>query len=804
MRSGTGGKGLRSRWLQLRRFALAVVVLAAAIFLFPDQTEVSHFEGFHEGGIAPETIVAPFEFDVPKSDAQLAAERKRALEDVPAYFQRSEPVKARVLARFDDYRARADAIATESRSDTLTALIHLGEAGVDLPDRSRRALLDDERRAEVMRVARSFIDDVLRAGYADEVAAQKVRTSMRHMLWSEGRYSLVNLRGEIYNDSRIARDAQALARLEFRDDDLAGAAFRALVTAFLEPNLVYDRVTTERAEATEIASVSPVARRVLPNENIVEGGHRITPDVVQMLGALQAELESRRGMDARWKSGIAVAGRVLLSAAILVFCIVYIRLHRPRVYADTGKLMLLAITALVVFGSAAVVLNAIQLPWLLIPVAAGSMVVSLLIDAQLGVFFTLVSVVMLALNAGLGLDFVAGSLVGGFTGVYAVQRVRHRSEVFRALLLVSMAYVFTVSALAMMRGDLGLDMVTDSGWALVNAALSTVIAITLMPILEVVCGVTTDLRLLELSDLNRPLLKRLMLEAPGTYHHSMVMGTLVEAGCEQVGANSLLGRVMCYYHDIGKVQKPEYFIENIAMNPRARNPHDRLTPSMSCLILESHVREGVQLAKEHKLPEVLIDAIREHHGTSEMAFFYQKAKAADPNVDRDDFRYPGPRPRSKETATVMLADGVEAASRVLTDPKPSRIRGLVTRIIESRVEAGELEECGLTLADLARIREAFVLVLTGMFHGRVRYPTDSDGGTSPPEVETLDRDAISPDAALANAEPVDVRSGSDVDTLAARPPRTSDLEVVGGDGDGADARRSATRTRGAARGRLGR
>jgi putative nucleotidyltransferase with HDIG domain len=214
----------------------------------------------------------------------------------------------------------------------------------------------------------------------------------------------------------------------------------------------------------------------------------------------------------------------------------------------------------------------------------------------------------------------------------------------------------------------------------------------------------------------------------------MVMGTLAEAACEAVGANSLRGRVQCYYHDIGKLNKPEYFIENIALNPKARNPHDRLTPSMSCLILESHVREGVTLARDHKLPEVLIDGIREHHGTSLMTFFYDKAQSVDPTVDEEDFRYPGPKPRSKETAVVMLADGVEAASRVLSDPRPSRIRQLVRRIIEDRVDAGELEACGLTLADLAKIREAFVLVLTGMFHGRIRYPADVDAATEPVEV----------------------------------------------------------------------
>jgi hypothetical protein len=296
--------------------------------------------------------------------------------------------------------------------------------------------------------------------------------------------------------------------------------------------------------------------------------------------------------------------------------------------------------------------------------------------------------------------------------------------------------MFSVSAVGVMKPELDFSIVTNAGWGVLNAAISTALAFFMIPVLEVTCGVTTDWTVLELSDLNRPLLKRLMLEAPGTYHHSMVMGTLADAACDAVGANSLLCRVQCYYHDIGKINKPEYFIENIALNPRGTNPHDRLTPSMSCLILESHIRDGVELSRQHKLPDILIDAIREHHGTSEMSYFYEKAKKEGLSVDREDFRYPGPRPQTKETAIVMLADAVEASSRVLTDPHPSRLRGLVRKVIDARVADGELEECGLTLADLAKVREAFVLVLTGMFHTRIRYPKGADA--SVPSTEESD------------------------------------------------------------------
>jgi len=265
-------------------------------------------------------------------------------------------------------------------------------------------------------------------------------------------------------------------------------------------------------------------------------------------------------------------------------------------------------------------------------------------------------------------------------------------------------------------------LLADAGWGALNAFVAVALAFLLLPPVEMLLGLTSDITLLELSDLNRPLLKRLQLEAPGTYHHSMIVGSLAEAGAEAIGANSLLARVMAYYHDVGKLSKPEYFAENEPASSRSR--HDRLSPSMSTLVVKSHIMEGSEIARKHRLPRAVQAAIPEHHGTMVMAFFYHKALEADPTARREDFSYPGPKPRSKETAILMLADGVEGASRALAEPTPSRIRGLVSRIIDERVQQGQLDECGLTLQELARIREAFFPVLTAIFHVRAPYPED--------------------------------------------------------------------------------
>jgi putative nucleotidyltransferase with HDIG domain len=264
-------------------------------------------------------------------------------------------------------------------------------------------------------------------------------------------------------------------------------------------------------------------------------------------------------------------------------------------------------------------------------------------------------------------------------------------------------------------------MLNDSLWGLLSALFATAVAFGLLPLVEQVFRLTSDITLLELSDLNRPLLRRMQLEAPGTYHHSMVVGSLAEAAAETIGANSLLSRVQAYYHDIGKLAKPEYYAENEPASSRSR--HEKLTPSMSALVVKSHISEGLDLAQKQRLPRAVRSAIPEHHGTMVMAFFFHKALETDAGSRREDYSYPGPKPRSKETAILMLADGVEGASRALAEPTPSRIRGLVQRIIEERVRDGQLDECNLTIAELARIRESFIPVLTAIFHVRAPYPS---------------------------------------------------------------------------------
>ena len=356
-----------------------------------------------------------------------------------------------------------------------------------------------------------------------------------------------------------------------------------------------------------------------------------------------------------------------------------------------------------------------------IPIAAGAMFVTLLFDFHTAITFSF----LISLLTGFWLNdplFPVYTFVGSLTAAFSVIRCKKRSALLRGGLYVIIANVLLALILLLAKGDL---FTTSAGNAVLFAVFSgaTVSAIVsmLLPLLEYVFKVTTDISLLELLDLNQPLMKTLMITAPGTYHHSVIVGNLVESAAEAVGVNPLLARVSSYYHDIGKIKMPDYFVENQTMSP---NKHDKLTPHMSSMIITNHVKEGVDLARQYKLPQSIIDIIGQHHGNSVITYFYQKAREIEQEkeISADDYKYPGPRPQTRVAALVMMADAVEASSRVLTDPTPARILALVDKIINHIYLDGQLDECELTLKDISEIKKRFSYILTGIFHKRIDYP----------------------------------------------------------------------------------
>jgi putative nucleotidyltransferase with HDIG domain len=313
-------------------------------------------------------------------------------------------------------------------------------------------------------------------------------------------------------------------------------------------------------------------------------------------------------------------------------------------------------------------------------------------------------------------------LVSGLVGIYSLRNLRSRFQIITAGIKVGISASAVIAALGMANNIKFQGYCLDCAWGLANGILSSFLVMGLLPLFEYLFKTSTNITLLELSDMSHPLLKELALKAPGTYLHSHLVGNLAEAACESIGANALLARIGSYYHDIGKIEKAEYFSEN---ETSVRSKHERLKPSMSSLVIGNHVKEGVDLAQRYHLNRQVIDIIQQHHGTSLMYFFYKRAleeMAADGPLKEQDYRYLGPKPQTKEAAVVLLADSVEASSRTLSDPTPGKIRNMVQRIINNKFIDNQLDECDLTLRDLYKISEAFVRVLIAAFHVRTEYP----------------------------------------------------------------------------------
>jgi len=370
------------------------------------------------------------------------------------------------------------------------------------------------------------------------------------------------------------------------------------------------------------------------------------------------------------------------------------------------------------------IINHWELSSYLYPVAFLAVVVTILFDAVVGILSCIILALLLGIMHRFNFTLTFMTFIVGTVAALSSRKVRHRTQFFQIMLYISISTALFILLIENIKVTPQSEILTEMVFGLVNGFVVILLTIGLIPFFEFLFGITTDITLLELSDLNNPLLKRLALEAPGTYQHSIIVGNISEEAAKAVGANSLLTRVGAYFHDIGKLEIPEYFVENqISVKSR----HDALTPSMSSIILSSHVKKGRILGEMADIPDDVLNFIEEHHGTMVQSYFYDKAlKQGESEESIDKFRYPGPKPQTRETGIAMLADAVEAASRTLDKPTPSRIDTLIQRIINDRFQSGELDECPLTLRDLAKIKKAFAKVLMASFHHRVKYPQQKD------------------------------------------------------------------------------
>jgi hypothetical protein len=532
-------------------------------------------------------------------------------------------------------------------------------------------------------------------------------------------------------EEKLQKSIQTNPRL----DTLQGKAVLEMTFKLLTPNLTINKNETEIRKREATANIKPLFYQIQKGKILFKEGERVTADHIPLLEEMERYQEPSTWI------------QILSGLFLMVIVIVGILLWDFKRHLSKQRSILksnLPLLAILIAGTLIMaqlshfflITLADRFPFIdastisfALPVAAGALLVSLLFDIHIALLASFI----LSLFMGIWVPeenlFILYTFVGSLVAAFSVMKCSRRSALIRGGFFVGIANVFMAFAINLYHGDLlTLSCLFELLFGFTGGFLVTLVVSALLPLIESLFKVTTDIKLLELLDPNQPLLRDLFLTARGTYYHSMMVSHLAESAAESIDENPLLARVSCYYHDIGKMLKPEYYIENQLAGP---NRHDHLSPNMSSLIIAAHVKEGIELAKSHKLPEVIIDIIPQHHGTRLMKYFFEKAKQDHdpglPPIKEEDFRYPGPKPQTKIAGIIMLADGVEASSRVLKEPSPARIENHVEKTVTTIFIDNQLDECNLTMSDLRKIKECFTRVLTGVFHRRIEYP-----GTGPP------------------------------------------------------------------------
>jgi len=674
------------------------------------------------GAVAEHEVITPFTFPVNKTDQELAREAEELASTVkPIYEFQQRAFDSATIAMHAFFAAMQNA-ADQGGPQAVMRVAK--EQGVVLSPGEAAYLAKGGKRRGLERALTDLFDRTLGLGV----------TPPGVLLVEQAPDLIIRRRS---SETSVSRDqvlsyAQYLARARLVHPDkgssIGDAAYRRLAGHFYRPTLVLNSLETERRRDELRRSVDPSKYIVRAGDRIVGAHEVVTNEAHEKLVALHNDLVRRGAATSRSVGG--VFGPLLRDSLVLGIFWVLLVFYRRETYREWRQVTLMGcLFGLVLLQAAGVARFWPQHPEIIVlPFLA--MMLTVLFNGRVSMNAAMIVAVVISLQPVFhDVPALFLCLVGGVTAALSVRGLRRRSNFYLPVLIIALGYLAAALALGLAGSWSVAEIGLRGVWGAANGLVAAGLSFFLLPLAEALTGITTDLTLLELSDPSRPLLRRLSLEAPVTYAHSVAMANLVEAACNRIGANGLLGRVGCYYHDIGKVKNPQYFVENQA---RGSNPHDRLKAYQSAEIIRAHVTDGLVLAREAALPEAVTAFIPEHHGTTEITYFLDRAKKSGDGASPDpsDFVYPGPKPHSKETAITMLADSVEAALRVLEDLTPQKIEEVINHIVRTKLNAGQLDEAPMTLQQLEQVKQEFVRIITGMYHNRIDYPESSGGITA--------------------------------------------------------------------------
>jgi putative nucleotidyltransferase with HDIG domain len=722
---GSPGEADKTRWIWAAAYVLVTTLCFSPTLTLPSSPA-------RAGAIATRDFVAPRDLIV-TDPAATARRRAEAAADVLSVYDWDSTASARLEKEIaDSFRRARESLASRRRSGGLAAVRE--SFGLPVGEEAFAALSRLSFSQEIEDRLTAAAGDLYRGGVVDN----------RDLLMEN------RARGILVRDTATGRETR---RNELSDaveygspvknaliSRLAGGSLRgrevtevaASLAAALRPNLTSNGAETARRRQQASNSVETVLTKIPRGKVIVRRGDEITPRAADWIAAARASLTD----PSSWLKVVGIL--ILQSLAALLFWIDTRRHRRRRREREPGVVYASVLTAGIVFslltrgafalaeglstsfGSSAWAAHS----YYAIPFAAGAIMASLVSGIGPALLFAAAHAVGAGILMGQSFSFVLFALVGSLAGIFGLGRLRSRSVLLTMGGAVALANLVSIAALSLLGGGFALgDFAADAAAGLVGGWFVAMLIGAVLPLFEHLFHVTTDIRLLELSNQNLPLLRQLALEAPGTYQHSLMLGHLAEAAAEAIGADALLARVSSYYHDIGKTRMPDYFIEN---QPKGFNRHDKLEPSMSALIIAAHVKEGTEMARRARLPEPIVAAIREHHGTKLIRYFYQKALTRTDQAQgavRDiEYRHSGPKPSSRVTGILMIADAVEAASRTLIEPTPTKIRGMIQQIVDDCLRDGQFDECDLTMRDLAIIAETLERTVSNVYHHRIDYP----------------------------------------------------------------------------------
>lgn len=707
------------------RIILGILICAATISTIYIGRK-PYGEALKEGDIAPRTVYAPmnFEYRLGVDEEKTLFEREKSAANIDQVYSIDTEVTEKLLHKLAQFftkivTVQAIEVSAEEKLSRAQEII-----SPKLSTQQLKTFLNDANTAQTWRKTADLLKNSLLNGIISKKQLDKLHKSQREYIiltnfhqTDEQQVGIAELKTLAAAKKELTSNTQAL----FPEKRKLRIATIELLRLIAEPNIGFNKELTKQKRKSAYRSTPLQYRenKVKKAELIVTRGERIHKrHLLKIKEMIRRQIKANRFT--------IFSGATIITLLFLLIISLYLKRYEPKVFLSTRKLTLIGVLFILILGLAKIITDSpwaiSNLPSYAIPTAIASILIAMLIGPRLAIIVTIALSIFVGIIAGDKLNVTTVSFVGGIVGIFFIRGARRRSQILVTGCLVGLANFTAICALELLHGFEYSVLLKEGFWGLINGIGSAVIVTAILPIFEYSFNMVTNISLLELSDLNHPLLREMLLKAPGTYHHSLIVGNLAEAATEAIGKNALLARVGSYFHDIGKTEKAEYFSENqIGL---AKKKHDKLSPSISSLIITNHVKDGIDLARKYRLNHTVVDFIEQHHGNSLIYYFYQRAleKVEDDQLPKEEgFRYPGPKPQTKETAVVLLADSVEAASRALSEPTPSRIKGLVRKIINNKFIDNQLDQCELTLKDLEVIADTFTRILMGIFHSRVEY-----------------------------------------------------------------------------------